>query len=268
LRTTDFDRVTAVREAGGDGWAVSVDPGWGAPVGPNGGYVAALILRAMMAELGRPERAPRSLTVHYLRPPGAGAAHVQVTEERSGRSLSSMSARLIQDGETCALALAAFSTARPAAAEYSDPPPQAPAGRDVAPLERRIGGPSLFDHVEIRPAIGGVLFRGGDEALTGGWLRLVDRRPVDILSLALFCDTWWPSPWMRLTSLTPAPTIDLTIHFRSTTTLPEDEMVLVRVRSSTARDGFFEEDSEVWSSDGTLLAQSRQLALLIPPRPR
>jgi hypothetical protein len=35
-------------------------------------------------------------------------------------------------------------------------------------------------------------------------------------------------------------------------------------RSRLAHDGFFEEDGELWSRDGALLAHSRQLALLIP----
>jgi hypothetical protein len=34
-------------------------------------------------------------------------------------------------------------------------------------------------------------------------------------------------------------------------------------RSGLAHDGFFEEDGELWSADGRLLAQCRQLALLL-----
>ncbi len=36
-------------------------------------------------------------------------------------------------------------------------------------------------------------------------------------------------------------------------------------RSSYASDGLFEEDGELWSPDGVLLAHSRQLALLVAP---
>jgi hypothetical protein len=34
--------------------------------------------------------------------------------------------------------------------------------------------------------------------------------------------------------------------------------------SKLLADGFFEEDGVVWAADGTVLAQSRQLALLMP----
>jgi len=63
------------------------------------------------------------------------------------------------------------------------------------------------------------------------------------------------------------PTIDLTIHFRA----PEaaaiadpDAPVLGVFRSTDAAEGLIEEDGELWSPDGVLLAQSRQLALLVP----
>jgi hypothetical protein len=37
----------------------------------------------------------------------------------------------------------------------------------------------------------------------------------------------------------------------------------VAFRTRTAREGFLEEDGEIWSADGTLLAQSRQLAIFL-----
>jgi len=56
------------------------------------------------------------------------------------------------------------------------------------------------------------------------------------------------------------------VHFR--TPLPPSgaapaDAYLAVFRSGPARHGFVEEDGELWSRDGTLLAQSRQLALLL-----
>jgi acyl-CoA thioesterase len=40
-----------------------------------------------------------------------------------------------------------------------------------------------------------------------------------------------------------------------------DGWVLSRFTSNLAADGFWEEDGVIWAPDGTVLAQSRQLAL-------
>jgi acyl-CoA thioesterase len=119
----------------------------------------------------------------------------------------------------------------------------------------------------LTPAIGAAPFSGGEEARTGGWLRLEDPRPVDHVLLATYADAWFPAPFARLTGPVAAPTIDLTIHFRtSDPAVAAGEPVLTVFTSRTLQDGFWEEDGEIWSTDGRLLAQSRQLALLLPPK--
>src|ERR687889_989955 len=106
----DFERDTAVRAIDGSDrrWHAEVSPEWGVPHGPNGGYIAAIVLRAMEATVADVARAPRSLTLHYLRPPAAGPCEVVVEVERAGRSLTSLSARLVQDGRPMVVALGAF----------------------------------------------------------------------------------------------------------------------------------------------------------------
>ena len=81
--------------------------------------------------------------------------------------------------------------------------------------------------------------------------------------------TWPPTVMSSLapgTMLGGMPTVDLTIHFRTTNPadgLRPDDHVLAVFRCRTAREGFFEEDGEIWSPSGLLLAQSRQLAILM-----
>ena len=126
--------------------------------------------------------------------------------------------------------------------------------------------PDFVRLLDMRPALGSRPFTGADEALTGGWMRLAEPRPLDAVAVAFYADAWWPAALPRLEAPALAPTIDLTVHFR--TTLPPSsephDFLLGAFRSRAAREGFFEEDGELWSRDGVLIAQSRQLALLIP----
>ena len=55
------------------------------------------------------------------------------------------------------------------------------------------------------------------------------------------------------------------MHFRAPLPLA-DALLLGRFRTRLVRDGFFEEDGELWTADGTLVAQSRQLGLLLDAR--
>jgi acyl-CoA thioesterase len=260
-----FDRATAVTAAGDGRWSARCDAGWSAPNGPNGGYLAAIVLRAMEAQLADPARDVRSLTCHYLRPPHDGDVAIAVTVERSGRSVSALSARLEQDDRLCVLAVAAFAVERDGTPAYGDAPPPAPPPESVATFPVRPEAPPMVAHFELRPVFGGLPFSGAAEALTGGWLRFAQPRALDAAALALYADAWLPAPFPRLEAPSAAPTLDLTVHFRApraTAAVAPDEPVLARFRSSTAAGGFFEEDGELWSRDGVLLAQSRQLALL------
>jgi acyl-CoA thioesterase len=263
----DFDRDTALERWGDGVWSATISDQWAVARGPNGGYLAALVLRAMEAEVGDPGRAPRSLTLHYLRPPAPGPATVQVTVERAGRSLTSLSARLVQDDRPMVVALGAFAADFPTVADYADPAPEIAPPAELRTLPDDPGVPPIAQRTATAAVFGPAPMSGGAEALTGGWLRLAEPRVADAAALAFYCDAWLPAPFSRLTVPAPAPTIDLTIHFRARLPHPgmgPEDPVLARFRSRTSHDGFFEEDGEVWAPDGTLLAQSRQLALLTP----
>jgi acyl-CoA thioesterase len=246
----------------GDGvYRATCDPSWASELGPNGGYLAAIVLRAMSAELADPARQARSLTCHYLRPPSADEVRLDVAVERSGRSVSTLTARLSQDDRLCIVAVAAFAIDLDGVLDYGAGPPSVPRPESTPRLPSVPRVP-LTRHFDMRPALGEPLYAGADEALAGGWLGFADDgAPLDAPALAMFADAWWPSPLPRLTRPASLPTVDLTVHFRSPPSA--DGPVLAVFRSSTSARGFFEEDGELWSRDGVLLAHSRQLALLV-----
>ena len=79
-----FATDTAVQPAGDGTYTCQIDADWWVMLGPNGGYLAAIAVRALQAALDPGDRPLRSLTVHYMRAPEAGPATVQVVPEREG----------------------------------------------------------------------------------------------------------------------------------------------------------------------------------------
>jgi acyl-CoA thioesterase len=261
-----FDADTEVKVLGEGRFGISIGERWWVEKGPNGGYIAAIVLRAIQKMAG-PERAPRSLTVHFPRSPAAGAAEISVAVEREGGRASFLSARLEQDGRLQATALAVLAEDWDATG-YSEVemPEVEPPGELYEPDPAIAPGvPTMFQNYSVRPALGDSAFSGGPP-YSGVWLRAREPRLLDAPLATAILDAWFPAPFVRIESAAPAPTIDYTVHFRAP--LPpagasaEDPFLAV-FKSGLARDGFFEEDGELWSADGTLLAQSRQLALLL-----
>ena len=246
-----------------------MDRGWWIINGPNGGYIAAIVLRAMLEEVADPARSPRSLTLHYLRPPTEGAVTIEVTIERAGRTLSTVSARLFQEGRLMVIALGAFATPR-ASFEFSDRQmPQTAPPEQCESMKKKFGvNIELRNRYDQRLGVGDELGAGSTRALIGGWIRCDEPRIVDALAVTAFTDSFPPAVFTRAggrAGLGPVPTIDLDIHFRSTLPLADadpNDYCLAVFSSVVAREGFVEEDGEIWSASGVLLAQSRQLALL------
>jgi acyl-CoA thioesterase len=265
-----FDRDTALTRLGDGEFEARLDRGWWIVVGPNGGYLAAILLKAIAEAVGDAERAPRSLTVHYVSPAVEGPVRIAARVERAGRSLSTVSARVEQDGKLIALALAAFAKPRPSPEFHDLRMPEAPPPESLGPMTL----PSettvpLREQLETRPVFGERERGTSAHAMVGGWLRPKEPRRLDSPFLAMLCDAWPPAvAWHRALAKHPVrgmPTVDLTVHFRAP--IPEDmrpeDWVLAVFRSRTLQSGFVEEDGELWSRQGVLLAQSRQLAMLL-----
>lgn len=265
---SDFDAATQVARAGPGRYSYEFTDEWFGLRGPHGGFLCAVLVRAIAAEVHDASRHPRALTVHFPAPAGTGLVDIEVREERRGGRMSTVSVRMSQGGEVIALGLAALSAGRPGPEFLDAALPEVPEPENLPPREPSIRG--FAQRFEYRPAIGGPPFHAGERADTGGWMRF--RRPatLDAAAIACMADAWMPAVFTRLAGRVVAPTIDLTVHFREEfplTGLEDGDFVFGRFRSKRLERGFWEEDGELWSRDGRLLAQSRQLALAIPQRP-
>jgi acyl-CoA thioesterase len=254
---TVFDDETAVEHLGGGRYSATASERWGAYVGPNGGYLAALLLNAFTDIVHDPGRTVRSISLHYLEPPAFGPLEIDVTVERAGRSMTSLSGRVLQGGRAKVLAMAAFSRDRksPSFQDVTMP--------EVAPPP--VGPAPAADRLEITQVLGGAR-QSGDAADIGAWIRLAEPRALDAMLAAVYLDGWYPAVSVRIPERLPAPTVDLTIHFRQH--LPPagadpESRYFLRLTSRIAANGFVEEDAELWSPDGSLLVQSRQLEVVL-----
>lgn len=265
-RVTHFDRDTAVTRVAEDEFAATLSRDWWVFTGANGGYLAAVVLRALTERVADQTRSVRSLTVHYLRPPSEGDVTITTNVVREGRSLATLTATMAQEGREIALAMAAFSRPRPSMTFSDAPMPAAPPVEETPPSQWPEDlFPPIARRFHYRPVGTEAVFAGLPEARVAAWTRLREPAPLDPVLLSLVADALAPAVFPKASAPVAATTIDLTVHFRAPADEPPgDGWVLATFASRVGVDGFVEEDGEIWTPDGRLLAHSRQLALVVP----
>jgi acyl-CoA thioesterase len=266
--TTNFEQETAVEEVSPGNYVANVDKRWWVVRGPHGGYLASIGLRALKAVVADPGRHIRSLTVQYFDAPHEGEMEIETRIERAGGSITNASARMTQDGRNIGIALGVFSTQWTGPDFFDATPP------DIGPIDQAFKvpneGPNIppfLGNFDMRWALGSAPYSGADEAIVGGWFRLEEPQVADDIVVATYMDAWPPVMFPVVTEPIVAPTLDLTIHFRQELPLADlepDDHFIGRFYSHMSNEGFFEEDGELWTADGRLIAQSRQLALSLP----
>lgn len=264
-----FDTDTAVVRVGPGRYDARIDSGWWIERGPNGGYIAALVMQAFVAEVDDPNRHARSLTVHYLAPAVEGPAQVEVTTERKGRLVQYLTLRLRQGDRLVSAAQAAFAVMNETGPTFADPSfPGYPPPDEIDHAADPPGLVAMRQRYEFRHVTGAPWDGPAHTAETAGWIRLVEQRPYDVALVAAIADAWYPAVFTRLTERFGVPTVDLTVHIRGVAAMQRmrpDDWMAARFRTTIADEGFLEEDGQLWSPDGTLIAHSRQLGMLLTP---
>jgi hypothetical protein len=261
--------------AAGDGgivatYAAEVQPGWDIGGNANGGYLMAIAGRAMADAVGRP---PVTLTAHYLRPASTtGPCEVVVTTVRAGRRFATATGSLVTvvDGERRELIrlLGTFGEQTVGGPSHiAEAPVDIPSYEDceLPPSPSDGPKPAMMERLAIRIYPGDEGFRTGrpsGEAQIRGWFAFADDEPIDAIGLLLVADSFPPPVFNTELPVAWVPTVELTVHIRG---VPAPGPLRCRFRSRFVHDGLLDEDGEIWDSTGTLVAQSRQLALM--PRP-
>jgi len=256
-----FSDDTAVTRVGPGSFTAELHERWSSLVGIHGGYTATIVANAMTAAVDDPSRSLRSFAAQFASVPHPGPVDIEVTVERTGKSLTTTSARLLQQGRVLQVAHAASSTTRPGLA-YDDYVRLR--GRDPGDTPRfaSSAGVGHFQNADVRldPAV--VPFAGGEQARVGAWLRPLGDEPIDAAWLVTMCDLLPPAVFSRTTGPVPAATIEYVVHLATCEpAVPPGEYVYLSCRSPLANEGFAVEDATMWAPDGRVLAVARQTRL-------
>lgn len=264
MGTFEFDAATALSGSGPD-FGVLLDGRWDGQGGTNGGFLLSLAARAVGAVLPFPD--PLVLSGFYLRPGSPGPAEIRTEVIQTGRTTGFGQAGVYREGKQVLRATAAY-TDLSAASARGGPSYSAGKAPDLPPpeqcqlLERVIVPPiTLVDRIEYRvtelpswvtrtPPSGHPVYEG--------WMRFADGREPDLLALPMFADAAAPAA-LEL-GLRRVTTVEMTVHLRAR---PAPGWLAYRTLTRFLADGYFEEDAELWDSGGRLVAQSRQLALVL-----
>lgn len=262
-----FDADTAVSRCGPDEFGAALTDRWnGMTSVVNGGLEMAICLRAL--GLGMPFPDPLVVSGLFLRPGTPGPATVRTTMLRSGRTTAFGEASLSRDGKEIVRVTAAFADLADLEADASagtpvyvgDGPPDLPPPEDCVGLPVAGFGPAtIAERIEFRPAElpGWVRGEPSGRPSMDFWMRFADGRDPDLLAMPLLVDCTAPSV-MELGAL--SATIELTVHMRAR---PTPGWLACRASTRFVVGGYHEEDFEIWDSSGALVAQSRQLALVV-----
>ncbi|MGD8830702.1 MAG: thioesterase family protein [Pseudomonadales bacterium] len=260
---TQFDTESSTRRDADGHWSGHVSGAWSIGENPNGGYLTSLALSAVLDAVPHPD--PISLTTHFLRPGIAEApCRVRVEVIRSGRTLSTVRATLLQEDKPRIEVLAALSDLdRPAGVdtELTLPAPALPAPEVCVPRS----GAMQNLHLPILERLSVLLHPdlavpgSADRAEMSGWIGFADGRAPDARALALFTDAFPPSPLSLLGVIGWVPTLELTVHVRRR---PAPGWIRARFVTDDLHEGRMIETGALWDSNGALVAQSRQIGLV------
>jgi len=262
------------RLGGGDGrYTTTLSRDWKI-WGPNGGYVAAIALRA--AGLESRFARPASFSCQFLEAGAFEPADVRVEALRRGRAAEALSVSLEQSGRRLLVAhVWTVGKLEGLAHDVSSAPP-APAPGDLLPIESLLPPGSEPPHA----------FWGNLERRPIDWVPPERRVPTDPIvrcwyrfrpqarfqdpfldaarSLILLDTMSWPA--VRSAHVEQpafiAPSLDVSVQFHALA--PESEWLLCETTAELARDGLIGYRSRVWSESRHLLASGAGQLLCRP----
>lgn len=271
----DLEKDTAV-EGGNGHYRATLSRDWEI-WGPNGGYIASILLRAGGAHSGLPR--PASMTLHFLGAARFEEVELETVTLRAGKRSHSVRVSMRQGDHAIAEALVWTVDHAAAGPEFDwTTMPEVPAPSDLRPLDELLAdegdeGHPFWQNLELRP----LEWMSREEwdlkrpqaPHLKAWCRFrpsaVFEDPyVEAARVALLLDTeGWPAATRALSPETNgrwiAPNMDVSISFHAPPA--GAEYLLVDMEAPLSKGGLIGAQGRVWSPDGRLLGTGIQQML-------
>lgn len=227
-----------------------------------GGLVAAMVLKSMRNHAPE-DRKVRSLIFSFIAPLSADPFFIQTQTLRSGKSVTTIESRVIQNNAICSTAVGSFGGDRESKIQIEPtkrPKMQEPSKVLELPY---IDGltPAFTRHFDYRWAIGELPFSGKGGEEIGGWTNF--REESNCLTeewLVALADAW-PTPVIsKLKEPAAASTLTWALQFvhLNRVTCSENDWWAFHCVVDSAEKGYVQERGTIWDPEGQLAIFSHQ----------
>jgi acyl-CoA thioesterase len=269
---TDLELATRVSPIDDGRYGAELSDAWEI-WGPNGGYLAAIALRAA-GEAAQIKR-PSSFYCHFLSSPAFAAVELEVTVLKRGRRAESLQVAMSQEGRPVLQAMVKTLAEAPGHRHRHLQAPDVARPEGLQSYEQLLAPErrppfKFWENVERRP-VDQLASSEPAEPVLREWTRY---RPtacfadpfVDAARALILLDTYgFPAAWQRFRSMEYlAPNLDTSAWFHDFS--PDCEWLLVDHACTVADHGLMAVDGKVWDADGRLLATGAAHLCCIPGR--
>jgi hypothetical protein len=262
-----LDASLALSPAGPRAWRSLSSPLYWNTIGPFGGWIAAMLLHAVLCEEEARGDAV-ALQAQFIGALRQAPFSVRTACIRQNRTTTFWRSEILQAPEeggaerVCAHAVVTLSGWRATFTLADARMPDAAPALSVPPAPPRpYRKPAFIDRYDYRP-LSEPMFAGADTMNSLLWVRDAVPRTPDARSIAAICDAPFPSLWLRLAEPVIITTLVYNVFFRTSAAgLAAAGLghLLLDSRCDVGADGFHDQHTNVWSEGGKLLAQTQQL---------
>lgn len=268
---SDLEQATRVESEDG-GHSAVLSNAWEI-WGPNGGYLAAIALRAAGA-VAQIER-PASFYCHFLSSPQFDAVALDVRLLKRGRRAESLAVEMTQGGKPILHAMVKTAADAPGYSHQHPQAPDAPAPETLKSYDELLSAErrrrfSFWNNVERRP-LNQRLSEEPTAPVLREWARYRPRACfedpfLDAARALILLDTFgFPAAYQHYRSWEYlAPNLDTSAWFHNFS--PACEWLLIDCECSVAEHGLMGVSGKVWDTAGTLLASGGAQLCCIPGR--